>query len=241
MEIETNLGVLSLIPVIIALFLAFITRNAIFSLLVGCIIGVIIAGFDPATGIGELFQQSLGNRDFIWVMLIAIAVGIMIAFYLRAGVISAFTEWASKKIRSRRAASGLGWLMGNFIFFSDYFSPLFSGHIAKPLKDKHKVSREMLAYLLDSGSGPVCTIVPLSAWAVYIAGILKGYGPIITAEDGLTVFIQSIPYNFYGWITIILAGLFAYQIIPNFGPMRKAEIRANTEGKTFRDGAIPLT
>jgi Na+/H+ antiporter NhaC len=99
----------------------------------------------------------------------------------------------------------------------------------------------MLAYLLDSGSGPVCTLVPLSGWAVFISGILIGYGPIVTVEDGMSVFIQSIPYNFYGWIAVILAGIIAYQILPNFGPMRKAEQRAFKQGKVLRDGAVPLT
>jgi Na+/H+ antiporter NhaC len=241
MESELSLGLLSLLPIIIALVLAFLTKDAVFSLLIGCSIGVVLAGLDPASGLAVLFQNALGNKDFIWVMMIEAAVGILIAFYLRAGVISAFSDWASKRIRTRRAASGFGWLMGIFVFFSDYFSPLFSGPIAKPLTDKHKVSREMLAYLLDSGSGPVCTLIPLSGWAVFIAGILIGYGPIETAEDGMSAFIQSIPYNFYGWLAVILAGLIAYRIVPNFGPMRKAEQRAFNQGKVLRDGAVPLT
>jgi len=238
---ETNLGIISLLPVVLALILAFKTKDAVFSLLIGCTVGVVISGSDPATGLANLFQTALGNRDFIWVMTIEIAVGILIAFYLRAGVIAAFTEWASDKIRTRRAASGFGWLMGIFVFFSDYFSPLFGGPIAKPLTDRHKVSREMLAYLLDSGSGPMCTLIPLSGWAVFLAGILKGYGPISSAEEGMSVFIHAIPFNFYGLFAVVLAGLFAYQILPNFGPMRKAELRAMEEGKVLRDGATPLT
>ena len=241
MTVESGLGIFSLLPIIIALILAFITKDAVFSLLIGCVFGVVLAGLDPASGLAVLFQNALGTKDFIWVMMIEVAVGIMIAFYMRAGVISAFTEWASKRIKTRRAASGFGWLMGIFVFFSDYFSPLFSGPIVKPLTDKHKVSREMLAYLLDSGSGPVCTLVPLSGWAVFISGILIGYGPIASAEDGMAVFIRSIPYNFYGWFAVILAGMIAYQIIPNFGPMRKAEHRAYKQGKVLRDGAVPLT
>ena len=241
MEPISGLGILSLLPIILSLILAFLTKDAVFSLLIGCAVGVLLAGLDPASGLAVLFQNALGTRDFIWVMMIEIAVGVMIAFYLRAGVIASFTEWASKKIKTRRSASGFGWLMGIFVFFSDYFSPLFSGPIVKPLTDKHKVSREMLAYLLDSGSGPVCTLVPLSGWAVFIAGILKGYGPIVTAEDGMAVFIRSIPYNFYGWLAVILAGLIAYRLVPNFGPMRKAEDRAVKTGKVLRDGAVPLT
>ncbi len=238
---ESHLGILSLAPVVVALILAFKTKNAVFSLLVGCIVGVVLTGLDPATGLAELFQNALGNRDFIWVMMIEVAVGIMVAFYLRAGVISAFSDWASKRIRTRRAASGFGWLMGIFVFFSDYFSPIFSGPVVRPLTDKHKISREMLAYLLDSGSGPICTLIPLSGWAVFIAGLLKGYGPITTAEAGMSVFIKAIPYNFYGWFAVILAGLIAFRLVPQFGPMRRAEKRAFEEGKVIRDGATPLT
>lgn len=241
MENEVGLGILSLLPVIIALILAFYTRNAIFSLLIGCLIGVILEGFDPATGFVNLTMNALGNRDFIWVMMIEVAVGIMIALYMRAGVIDGFTKWAMLKIRSRKSALGFAWLMGIFVFFSDYFSPLFSGPIARPLTDKYKVSREMLSYLLDSGSGPVCTIIPLSGWAVFIAGLFVGYGPIDSVENGMQLFISAVPFNFYGWLAVIIAGLFAFQIIPHFGPMRKAERRAFNEGKVLRDGATPLT
>jgi len=241
MEIEGTYGILSMLPVILALVLAFWTKDAVFSLMIGCLTGVLIAGFDPATGLKNLFLAALGNGDFIWVMMIEIAVGIMIAFYLRAGVISAFTEWASTKITTRRAASGFGWLLGIFVFFSDYFSPLFSGPIARPLTDKYKVSREMLAYELDSGSAPVCTLIPLSGWAVYIAGLLVGYGPITSVDEGMQLFIKAIPFNFYGWFAVIICGLIAFHVIPNFGPMKKAEERALKEGKVIRDGASPLT
>lgn len=234
-------GMLSLVPVVLALILAFKTKDAVLSLLIGCLTGVVIAGFDPATGLSKLFQSALGNGDFIWVMMIEISVGIMVAFYLRAGVIAAFTEWAGTKVQTRRGTSGFAWLLGLFIFFSDYFSPLFTGPIMRPLTDKHKISREMLAYLLDSGSAPVCTLVPLTGWAVFIAGLLKGYGPITNASEGMSVFIRAIPYNFYGWFAVILAGLIAFGVIPNFGPMKKAELRAKNEGKVLRDGATPLT
>ncbi|WP_352401879.1 Na+/H+ antiporter NhaC family protein [Synergistes jonesii] len=240
MEAMATKGIFSLIPVFVTLFLAFKTKDAVFSLIVGCIIGVCLVGSDPATGMSKLFQAALGNADFIWVMMIEVAVGIMIAFYMRADVISAFAEAARYKIKSRRAASGIGWLLGIFIFFSDYFSPLFCGPICRPITDSHKVSREMLAYTLDSGSGPVCTLVPLSGWAVYMAGLLKGHGPIDSAEVGMSVFISSIPYNFYGWLAVVVCGLFACQVLPNFGPMKKAEERAKNEGKVIRDGAIPL-
>lgn len=232
---------LSLAPVALALVLAFWTKNAAFSLLVGCVVGGVVAGVEPATGLVRTFQTALGNPDFIWVMMIEVAVGVMIAFYLRAGVIAAFADWASLRIRSRRSAKGFAWGLGLFIFFSDYFSPLFSGPIARPLTDRQRVSREMLAYLLDSGSAPVAVLVPISAWAVYVAGLLKGYGPIDSVDAGMALFVRAIPFNLYGWLAVVLAGLVAFECIPDFGPMRRAEARARNEGKLIRDGAVPLT
>ena len=234
-------GMLSLLPIILALILAFKTKEAVFSLLFGCVVGVLLASYNPTTGMSQLFQSALGNGDFIWVAMIEVSIGVMIAFYMKAGVIGAFADSASHFIKTRRGASGLGWCLGVLIFFSDYFSPLFAGPIARPLTDKYKISREMLAYQLDSGSAPVCTLIPISGWAVYIAGLLKGYGPIVDANHGMSVFIASIPYNFYGWLAILLCGLIAFQIIPNFGPMKAAEKRALEEGKVYGDYATPLT
>jgi Na+/H+ antiporter NhaC len=99
----------------------------------------------------------------------------------------------------------------------------------------------MLAYLLDSGSAPVAVLVPLSAWAVYVAGLLKGYGPIDAVDAGMRVFVQAIPYNFYGWLAVAIAGAAAFELMPDIGPMRAAERRARLEGKLVRDGGTPLT
>ena len=236
-----SLGILSLLPVVLALGLAFWTRNAALSLLAGCIVGGVLAGLDPATGLTRIFRGSLGTSDFVWVMMIEVAVGVMIAFYLRAGVIGAFAVWASTRITSRRAAAGFAWLLGIFVFFSDYFSPLFAGPIARPLTDRYRVSRENLAYILDSTSAPVATLLPLSGWAVYIAGLMVGHGPIATTADGMALFIRAIPFNLYGWLATAMAGLLAYGLLPHYGPMRRAEARALHEGKVLRDGAVPLT
>ncbi|MCC7032061.1 MAG: transporter [Acidobacteria bacterium] len=241
MPVPAPLGALSLLPVVLALGLAFWTRNAALSLLAGCIVGGVLTGLDPASGLSQILRTSLGTSDFIWVMMIEVAVGVMIAFYLRAGVIGAFAAWASTRLRSRRAASGFAWVLGLFVFFSDYFSPLFAGPIARPLTDRYRVSREQLAYLLDSTSAPVATLLPLSGWAVYIAGLMVGHGPVASAADGMALFIRAIPFNFYGWLATMLAGLLAFGLLPHFGPMRRAEARALHEGKVLRDGAVPLT
>jgi Na+/H+ antiporter NhaC len=198
-------------------------------------------GFDPASGLARLFRDALGSSSFAWVMMIEVAVGVMIAFYLRAGVIGEFAAWAEARVRTRRAASGFAWGLGLFVFFSDYFSPLFAGPIARPLTDRHRVSREMLAYILDSTSAPVATLLPLSGWAVYVAGLLAGHGPIDSIGAGMAVFVRAIPFNLYGWLATAMAGAMAFGLLPHFGPMRRAESRASQEGKLLRDGAAPLS
>ncbi|USG99855.1 Na+/H+ antiporter NhaC family protein [Thermococcus argininiproducens] len=243
---EGGYGALSLLPVVIALALAFFTKDAIFSLFMGVLVGVVMLGFEPtwlgpARGLSLLFQEALGNASFIWVASIEVFIGILIAFFLKAGVTSEFARVVSTKIKTRRQAQVMGWLLGIFIFFSDYFSPLFTGTVMRPITDKVKVSREKLAYILDSGSAPVIVLVPFTGWAVYISGLLaKQGGPITTSEEAIQAFVHSIPYNFYAIVTVIMVGLIASGIIPDFGPMKKAEERAMKTGKVLRDGAIPL-
>lgn len=241
MEDITQKGLLSLLPVFITLVLAFKTKDAVFSLLIGCIIGVIVAGYyNPAFGLSRLFQEALGNPDFIWVVMIEVVMGVMIANYLRADVISGMTQWGRKVVKTRRLAYGFGWLVSLCVFFSDYFSPLFTGPIARPVTDAYKVPREMLAYQLDSSSGPLCTITPISAWSVYVAGLLVGHGVIETVDQGMGIFIRSIPFNFYGLLAVIVCGLFSFQILPAFGPMKKAMKRADETGQVVRQGSTPL-
>lgn len=235
-----NFGVWSLLPLIVTLIIAFTIKDAAFSLFIGCIIGVVMLGMNPATGFSNLAQEALGNDDFIWLMTIVIFIGIMFSFFKRAGVIREFAERLSKKVHGRRNAKLITWILGLFII-DDYFSPLMSGVIMRPLTDKEKIPREKLAYILDSTTAAVCTLVPFMAWGAYIAGlVLAQGGPVETMEQGVAIFTQSIKYNFYSILTVIFALLISLEIIPDFGPMKKAEIRAKTEGKVIRDGSTPM-
>src|SRR5699024_2916983 len=126
----------------------------------------------------------------------------------------------------RRNASrkriGIGtWFMGLFVFFSDYFSPVFVGATMRKVTDKVKISREKLAYIIDSTSAPVAVIVPFTAWAVFIAGLLIGMEPIQDETEALRVFTQSIPFNFYAIITVIMVFLIVSGVLRDFGPMKK--------------------
>lgn len=233
-------GILSLAPALIALILAFITRDATFSLLIGVLVGIVVAGQNLLFGFTGLMQSALGNADFIWVLGIEVFIGIMVAFFQKSGAIEAFTMQISRFNIKARGAQVLAWLLGIFIFFSDYFSPLYVGNVMRGITDKAKVSREKLAYICDSTSAPVCTLIPFSSWGIYMAGLLVGIGPLVDANMTSAAVIKMVPYNFYGIASVVMVGLIAIGIIPDFGPMRKAEKRAREEGKVLSDTAKPL-
>jgi len=236
---EPNLGLLSIVPAAMAIILAFITRNAIYSLAVACLTGVLISG-QGFMGFPNLMVSALGNTGFSWIFLLEIFIGILIAFFIRSGAIQGFTQFMANKQLSRKGIQLWTWILGMFVFFSDYFSPLFVGTTMRSLSDRARISREKLAYIADSTSAPVSVIMPITGWAVYIAGLTIGMGPIINASDAMVVFTQSIPYNFYAILSVLMVGLIGAGIIPDFGPMRTAERRAQVEGKLLRDGAVPL-
>ena len=236
-----NYGILSLAPALIAVILAFITREALFSILCGVLVGLLITGQDLLFGFTGLIQSALGNADYIWVIGIEVFIGIMVAFFQKSGAISAVANKLNEKLHiTPRIAQVMGAALGVLIFFSDYFSPLFVGNVMRPITDKAKVSREKLAWLCDCTSAPVCITLPFSAWGVYVAGLVVGFGTFATAEAGQNAVIHASVFQLYGILTIIMIFLVALGFIPDFGPMKKAEERARTTGKVIADGSTPM-
>ena len=235
-----NYGILSLAPAFVALVLAFTTRNALFSIFMGVLVGVMITGQNIISGFSGIVQTACGNADFIWVISLEVFIGILVALFQKSGAIKAFQEFVASKNLERRGAQVLSWLLGIFIFFSDYFSPLYVGTVMRGVTDKAKISREKLAYICDSTSAPVCTLVPFSAWGIYMAGLIVGIGAITDKEMAQAMIFKMAPYNFYGWASILLVGGIALGLIPDYGPMKKAERRAYEEGKVLADNAKPL-
>ena len=235
-------GILSLAPAIIALALAFATKNALFSILIGVVVGVAITGKNLLFGFSDLMQNALGNADFIWILALEVFVGILVALFQKSGAIQAFSNVIGKKNLKQKGAQSLAFLLGIFIFFSDYFSPLYVGTVMKGITDKARVSREKLAYICDSTSAPVCTVIPFSSWGIYMAGLLVALGTknIPDTNAAQKVIIHMVPYNFYGIAAVLMCGLIAVGIIPDYGPMRKAEKRAKEEGKVISDKARPM-
>jgi Na+/H+ antiporter NhaC len=239
MEAGQSLGIISLLPATIAIILAFKTKNAVFSLAVACLVGVLVMG-EGLLGFPTLLKVSLGTTSFSWILLLELFIGILIAFFQRTGAIQGFTKIMDDRKLSRVGIQLVAWFMGMFVFFSDYFSPLFVGSTMRGLSDKAKISREKLAYIADSTSAPVSVMVPITGWAVFISGLLVGMGPIKDGSEAMMVFTKAIPFNFYAILAVVFVGLTAMKIIPEFGPMKKAEDRAINEGKVFADGAEPL-
>ncbi|WP_313346862.1 Na+/H+ antiporter NhaC family protein [Sedimentibacter sp.] len=239
MEEVVNMGFISIIPSLLAIALAFTTRNTVVSLAFACLVGTLIAG-QGLLGFPTLLKTSLGTTSFSWVMLLNTFIAILVAFFQKTGAIQGFSQYIQNKNLSRKAVQIVAWLLGGFVYFSDSFSPLFVGTTMRSISDKAKISREKLSYIADSGAAPVSVMVPITGWAAYLSGLAIGVGAIATQEDAMRLFIKAIPFNFYALITVAFVGLIAAGIIKDFGPMKRAEERAVNEGKVLRDGAEPL-
>ena len=232
-------GWLSLIPPLLAILLAFLTKEPIFSLAFACLLGVLLMG-QGLIGFPELLIKTLGSREFMWVCLIEVCIGILVAFYQRCGAVDMFSRRVRHLTSSRSQTQFLGWGLGMFIFFSDYFSPLFVGPVMRKLTDKAKISREKLAYICDSTSAPVSVLAPITGWAVFITGLMIGIGPVQDKKEAMSLFIKSIPFNFYSILSIVMVALISWKVIPEFGPMRTAERRALMKNEVMRPGSVPM-
>ena len=239
MEVTDYIGPLSLVPAGVAVLLAFTTRNTVFSLAVACLIGVLVAG-EGLLGFPNLLVGALGNEGFSWILLLEFFIGILLAFFQRTGATVNFSNFIERKQMNRKRVQLISWGMGMFVYFSDYFSPLFVGSTMRSLSDRYKISREKLAYICDSTSAPMSILVPFTGWAVFVAGLTIGMGPVSGAGDAMSFFMAAIPFNIYPILTIIMVGLIASGMLPDFGPMKTAERRAMEEGKVVRDGGEPL-
>ena len=152
----------SIIPPLLAVVLAFITREAVISLTLACLAGVLLMG-QGIQGFPALVIRALGNEDFVWVCGIELCIGVLVAFLQRSGAVNLFTLRAGKWARNHKQVGILGWALGLVIFFSDYFSPLFVGPVMRNLTDKYHMAREKLAYICDPTSAPLSVLVPFSA------------------------------------------------------------------------------
>ena len=237
---DAGWGIMSLLPLVATLVLAFVTRSALIAMLFGTFSGTLMLGSAPGVGLNELFQSSLGNADFIWICQIVVLIGILFELFKRAGVLAALAKKFLSAAGHRRSVEISAWGMG-FVIVDDYFSPLLTGAVMRPMSDRAKIPREKLAFILDATTASVCILVPFTAWGAYIASLIAVQGASIeSADQGLAVFIGAIKYNFYPMLMLVFTLLIATGLVPDFGPMRKAEHRAARTGALIRPGAKPL-
>ena len=213
----------SLIPPVVAIVLALITKEVYSSLFIGILIGgVFYSGFQFERTITHVFQDGivgvLSDSYNVGILVFLVILGIMVCMMNKAGGSAAFGRWASEHIKSRIGAQLATILLGVLIFIDDYFNCLTVGSVMRPVTDKHNVSRAKLSYLIDATAAPVCIIAPISSWAAAVTGFVEG-------EDGFSIFIRAIPYNYYALLTItMMIALVLLKV--DYGPMKLHEDNA---------------
>lgn len=224
-------GIISLLPVVIVITMALITKRTLECLIVGSMVGFII--LDGKSFLTEWLNSALKVfGDSAWYILVFGVFGIIIQLLEESGGAQGISQLGTKFAKSRKMALISTWFLGLLIFIDDYLNNLGVSVAMRNVTDKFKVSRELLAYIINSTGAAVCVLIPISSWAVFMAGQYEQLGVVGDNGTSLGAYIQSIPYMFYAWLAVIMAPLIALKIFPLFGPMKKAELRAQ-EGDVF--------
>ena len=213
----------ALIPPVVAIVLALITKEVYSSLFVGILVGgLFYSGFSFEGTIVHIFEDGiigvLSDSYNVGILVFLIILGAIVCLMNKAGGSAAFGRWASDHIKTRTGAQLTTVALGVLIFIDDYFNCLTVGSVMRPVTDKHNISRAKLAYLIDATAAPICIIAPISSWAAAVTGFVEG-------EDGLSLFISAIPYNFYALLTIMMMITIAVLNI-DFGSMKVHEDNA---------------
>lgn len=213
----------ALVPAVVAIGLALITKEVYSSLFVGILMGgLLYSGFQFEMTITHIFEDGiigvLSDSYNVGILVFLVILGAMVSLMNKAGGSAAFGQFAASKIKNRVGAQLATILLGVLIFIDDYFNCLTVGSVMRPVTDKFKVSRAKLAYLIDATAAPVCIIAPISSWAAAVTGFVEG-------EDGFSIFIRAIPYNFYAILTIVMmVGMVLLKT--EFGKMKVHELNA---------------
>lgn len=238
-------GFISILPPIIAILLAIKTKNVLFSLFIGLLFGsTAIAGWNPVLGFANLIPNyiyaQIASDSNVQSLTNLLIIGGFVALIGATGGAAAFAKTAGRIINNKKKAEISMWLGGLFVWFSDSANSLLVGPIFQPIGDKFKVSREKFAYILDSTSSPICAMVPIISWGVYIMGLIQAELDIYT-EINLSswqIFVGAVPFQFYSILTLLMVGFISYTQF-DYGPMLKAQRRAES-GQLLREGAVPL-
>lgn len=237
----------SLFPPVIAIGLALITKEVYSSLFVGILSGGIIYAAASGTGFEGTFKAvvqdglitNLSNAYNVGILVFLVVLGIIVVLMNKAGGSRAYGEWAAAHIKGRRGVALSTFFLGVLIFVDDYFNCLTVGSVMRPITDKHNISRSKLAYLIDSTAAPICIIAPISSWAAAVSGTVEGV-------NGISLFINTIPYNMYAFLTILMV-IFISVSDTDYGPMKIHEDNAKngdiftTQNNTYEQDAQPVT
>ncbi|MDO4261355.1 MAG: Na+/H+ antiporter NhaC family protein [Eubacteriales bacterium] len=222
----------SLVPPLVAILLALLTKEVYSSLFVGIVTAALFyTQFHVVNAYTVMFEDgfisSLSDSSHVGILIFLVVLGTIVVLMNKAGGSAAYGKWAEERVKTRRGTMFATFALGVLIFVDDYFNCLTVGSIMRPVTDKHKVSRAKLAYLIDATAAPVCMIAPISSWAAAVAGVVEG-------QDGLDLFIRAIPYNLYSLLTIAMIIVITAMDL-DFGPMRKHENNAK-KGDLFTCG-----
>ena len=237
----------SLFPPVIAIGLALITKEVYSSLFVGILSGGIIYAAASGTGFEGTFKAvvqdglitNLSNAYNVGILVFLVVLGIIVVLMNKAGGSRAYGEWAAAHIKGRRGAALSTFFLGVLIFVDDDFNCLTVVSVMRPITDKHSISRSKLAYLIDSTAAPICIIAPISSWAAAVSGTVEGV-------NGISLFINTIPYNLYAFLTILMV-IFISVSDTDYGPMKIHEDNAKngdiftTKNNTYEQDAQPVT
>lgn len=220
--------IFALIPPIVAIALALITKEVYLSLLIGILSGAFLfTGLNPVHAV-ETVISIMGDKigGNVNILLFLSFLGIVVALITKSGASRAYGEWAARSIKSRRGALLATMFLGSLIFVDDYFNCLTVGTVMRPVTDKHKITRAKLAYIIDATAAPICIIAPISSWAAAVGSSL----PEDSGVDGFSLFLRTIPFNLYAILTIIFM-LFIILGGFDFAAMKKYNERVEREGK----------
>ncbi len=238
-------GFLSILPPLLAIAMALITRQAIIALFCGIWLGVtIISGYNPITGflhtLDTYIIKAFADSSRVNILLFTLLLGGMVGVITRSGGTEGIVDKLARYAKSAKGGQVSTWLMGIFIFFDDYANTLIVGNTMRPLTDKLRISREKLAYLVDSTAAPVANIAIISTWIGYEISLIDiEFKALGISSNAYAVFLQTIPYNFYPLYTLLFGFLIAF-LARDYGPMWQAENRARTTGAVQRANATPL-
>ncbi len=246
MEAVVNYGILSLVPPVLAIALALITKNIIVSLLVTVYVSAtIVAGFNPLMGFTTMIHDyifgALLDEVNVQGLIMMTIIGGFVALLTKSGGAYAFTNKVTKWVNSRVKCEIGIWIGGLIVWFTDNGNSLMVGPIFEALAEKLRVSREKFSYILDCTTTPICALVPIIGWGVYTQGLIDTelQNAAITNTNGFEIFTQCIPFNFYAILTLFMAGVMAITSW-DYGPMLKAQNRAMKTGQTIREGGMPM-